>query len=83
MGRGMAWFDTGTFDSLSEAGAFIKTIENRQGLKVGCPEEVAFLKGFINKDDLKREALKNINSEYGKYLLSLANSKTNTNSIKV
>ncbi len=75
MGRGMAWFDTGTFDSLSEAGAFIKTLENRQGLKVGCPEEVAYLKGFINKDDLKSEALKNINSEYGKYLLKLADSE--------
>ena len=71
MKRGMAWLDTGTVDSLYEAGAFIKTLENRQGLKVGCPEEIALLEGYISANDLKENASIIKNSAYGKYLLEL------------
>ena len=69
--RGMAWLDTGTIDSLHEAGTFIKTIENRQGLKIGCPEEIAFKLKYISKKELKNIADHYSNSEYGKYLLKL------------
>ena len=75
MGRGMTWLDTGTFDSLQEAGAYIKTLENRQGLKIGSPEEVAFSKDWINKDTLLKQAKRQENSLYGKYLYELANAK--------
>ena len=75
MKRGMAWLDTGTFDTLYEASSFIKTLENRQGLKVGCPEEVAFREGYINFSQLKENALPIKNSPYGKYLLELKNNK--------
>ena len=55
-GRGMAWLDTGTFDSLHEASSYIKTLENRQGLKVGCPEEIAWRKGWITDHELENIA---------------------------
>ena len=55
-GRGTAWLDTGTFDSLQEAGSFIKTLENRQGVKIGCPEEVAWVNGWINNNQLENLA---------------------------
>ncbi len=71
MGRGFAWLDTGTFDSLHEAGSFIRTLENRQGLKVGCPEEIAWRLGWINDQDLKNLADPLTKSGYGKYLLKL------------
>ncbi len=71
LGRGIAWLDTGTHTSLLEAGNFIQIIEKRQGLKIGCPEEIAYRKGFITADRL-RELAKNIDStNYGKYLLRL------------
>ena len=69
--RGMAWLDTGTFDSLHDAGSFIKTIENRQGLKIGCPEELVWKMKYINDEQLKKIAYKYIKSSYGKYLLNL------------
>ena len=69
--RGMAWLDTGTFDSLHDAGSFIKTIENRQGLKIGCPEELVWKMKYINGEQLKKIAYKYIKSSYGKYLLNL------------
>ena len=70
-GRGVAWFDTGTFDSLQEAGAFIKTLENRQNLKVGCPEEIAWRMNWINNAQLENLAISLVNNNYGKYLLNL------------
>lgn len=72
MGRGFAWLDTGTHDSLMEAGQFIETIEKRQGLKVACLEEIAYLMNFINKDQLKKLAEPLKKNAYGQYLLKLA-----------
>ncbi len=71
MNQGMAWLDTGTFDSLYEASAFIHTLEKRQGIKVGCPEEVAWRKGWISSDKLGKIASKYKKSGYGKYLKNL------------
>lgn len=73
--RGTAWLDTGTFDSLQEAGQFIEVIEKRQGLKVGCIEEVAYRLGFINKEQLMILANKFMKSGYGKYLEMIAKEK--------
>ena len=69
MGRGYAWLDTGTHESLLEASTFIETIEKRQGLKVACIEEIAFEKGYINKDQLIELAQPLIKNQYGQYLL--------------
>lgn len=74
MGRGYAWLDTGTHESLIEAGTFIQTIENRQGLKVACLEEIAYEKGYINKEQLKKLAKPLAKSSYGKYLMRLISS---------
>ena len=71
-GRGFAWLDTGTHDSLSEASTFIECIEKRQGLKVACLEEIAFKQGWISKEQLIREAEPMAKNNYGKYLLQLA-----------
>ncbi len=68
MGRGMAWLDTGTHDSLLEAGSFIQTIEKRQGLKVACPEEIAYRMGFISADQVEAMAKKYAKNGYGQYL---------------
>jgi glucose-1-phosphate thymidylyltransferase len=69
--RGTAWLDTGTFDSLMQAGQFVHVIEERQGLKIGCIEEIAFEQGFIDKEQLERIAHPLVKSGYGKYLLKL------------
>ena len=75
MGRGMAWLDTGTHESLLEAGQFIATIENRQGLKVACPEEIAYRKGYIDAAQLEAQAQALKKNGYGQYLLRLLNEK--------
>lgn len=73
MSRGTAWLDTGTFESLQQAGTFVQVIEGRQGLKIGCIEEVAFRMGFINKEQLLSLAKPLEKSGYGKYLMQLVN----------
>jgi glucose-1-phosphate thymidylyltransferase len=71
MGRGYAWLDTGTHDSLLEAGQFIATLERRQGFKVACPEEIAWRKGWISTEQLLALAAPLAKSGYGRYLESL------------
>ena len=71
LGRGFAWLDTGTHDSLMEAGQFIETIEKRQGLKVACLEEIAYRMNYIDADQLKKLAIPLLKSAYGQYLLNL------------
>jgi glucose-1-phosphate thymidylyltransferase len=75
MGRGYAWLDTGTHDSLMEAGQFIATLEKRQGLKVACPEEVAFRAGWISAEQLERQAQPMLKNGYGQYLMRLLQEK--------
>ena len=70
-GRGMTWFDTGTHDALLETASFVQTIEKRQGMQVCCPEEIAYQKGWINKEQLSILADKFIKTDYGKYLKEL------------
>lgn len=72
MGRGYAWLDTGTPDSLIEAGEFVRTLEKRQGFKIACPEEIAWRMGFINESELERLAVNLGKSAYGRYLAGLA-----------
>ncbi|PEN14515.1 glucose-1-phosphate thymidylyltransferase [Longibacter salinarum] len=72
MGRGFAWLDTGTHESLLQASNFVQTIEARQGLKISCPEEIAWRKGWIDTDDLERIGQSMSNNTYGQYLMDLA-----------
>jgi glucose-1-phosphate thymidylyltransferase len=72
MGRGFAWLDTGTHDSLIDAGDFVRVIEQRQGLKIGCPEEIAFRMGFIDRDKLRALAEPLKKTGYGRYLAKIA-----------
>jgi len=74
----MAWLDTGTYESLLQAANFIATLEQRQGLKASCIEEIAFKRGFINREQLISIAQPFKNSQYGKYLLRIANEEINT-----
>ena len=73
LGRGFAWLDTGTHDSLSEASTFVEVIEKRQGLKVACLEEIAFKQGWIDEKRLEQVALQMIKNQYGQYLMRLIN----------
>ena len=75
--RGTAWLDTGTFDSLADATAFVRTVEARQGMKIGAPEEVAWRMGFIDDDGLRERAEPLVKSGYGAYLLDLLNREDN------
>ncbi|HVN58075.1 MAG TPA: glucose-1-phosphate thymidylyltransferase RfbA [Bacteroidales bacterium] len=77
MGRGMAWLDTGTYESLLQAANFIATLEQRQGLKASCIEEIAYKRGFITRDQLIAISTPFKNSQYGKYLLRIANEEIN------
>jgi glucose-1-phosphate thymidylyltransferase len=72
MGRGIAWLDTGTHESMLQASTFIEAVENRQGLKVSCPEEIAFRNGWINRDALEVLAKPMLKNEYGQYLMRVA-----------
>lgn len=71
LGRGFAWLDTGTFDSLLQAGEFVRAVEERQGLKIACPEEIAYLQGWIDAKQMKALAEKLLKSGYGTYLLGV------------
>jgi glucose-1-phosphate thymidylyltransferase len=75
MGRGMAWLDTGTHESLLQASNYIYTIEERQGLKVSCVEEIAYKRGYINKEQLIRLAEPLLKNQYGEYLMNIAEEK--------
>jgi len=75
MGRGMAWLDAGTHESLLQSANFIETLELRQGLKIGCPEEIAYRKGYIDAEQLERLALQMRKNNYGQYLLELLRSE--------
>lgn len=74
MSRGVAWLDTGTFQSLLQAGSFVEAIQNRQGLKIACLEEIAFRNGWISRDALMEKGLSMSKNDYGKYLAALARS---------
>jgi glucose-1-phosphate thymidylyltransferase len=74
MGRGFAWLDTGTHASLLDAGNFVRTIEERQNLKIGCPEEIAFQQGWISANELRALAAPYLKTEYGQYLMRIADS---------
>ena len=81
MNRGITWLDTGTIDSLHEASSYIRSLEKRQGLKIGCPEEVAWRMGLINDDNLYNLSLNQTNSGYGIYLQSILEAKNNLKKI--
>jgi len=74
MGRGYAWLDTGTHDSLLEASQFVQTLEKRQGMKISCIEEIAFRMGYIDKNQLRSLAGEMGNNEYSQYILNVINS---------
>ena len=75
LGRGIAWLDTGTFESLQDASLFVKTIEMRQGLKIGCPEEVAWRLKYIDDQKFENITSKYLNSPYGNYLKKILNER--------
>lgn len=75
LGRGMAWLDTGTHDSLLEAAQFVSIVQKRQGKYVSCVEEIAYRKGYITKDQLKKLAAPMLKTEYGKYMMQIAEEK--------
>jgi glucose-1-phosphate thymidylyltransferase len=82
MGRGFAWLDTGTFKSLIDAASFVQTLEDRQGMKIGCPEEIAYRMGFIGRSDLLKLAKSLNKSGYGDYLLRIADFESFDDSVR-
>ena len=72
MSRGVAWLDTGTHESLLQAGSFVEAIQSRQGLKIACLEEIAFRKGYITREQLREQGHVMRKNEYGQYLIRLA-----------
>jgi glucose-1-phosphate thymidylyltransferase len=76
LGRGFAWLDTGTHESLLDAGMFVHTLEKRQGFKIACPEEIAYRLGYITREQLLALSEENKSSTYGQYLARIANSKS-------
>ena len=76
LGRGFAWLDTGTHEALIEAGSFVKTLEERQGIKISCLEEIAYRKGWIDEEVLLRSAKRMPNSPYSQYLESIIDNQT-------
>ena len=75
LGRGFTWLDTGTHDSLLQASEFVRTVEDRQGLKIACLEEIAFNKGFIDSKQMSELAAPLLKSGYGQYLMALIDSR--------
>jgi len=75
LGRGVAWLDAGTHESLLQAATFVQTVEERQGMMISCPEEIAYRMGFIDVDQLRNEAVRMAGNSYGAYLLRLADGK--------
>jgi glucose-1-phosphate thymidylyltransferase len=73
LGRGFAWLDTGTHESLQQAASYVQAIQERQGLKIACIEEIAYRMGYINKETLIRLAIDMTKNDYGKYLLRILN----------
>ena len=71
MGRGYAWLDTGTHESLLQAASFVQTVQDRQGLKIACPEEIAYKMGYINADQVLNLAKPLSKNEYGQYLIRI------------
>ena len=78
MGRGYAWLDTGTHETLLEAQNFVQTIENRQGLKIACPEEIAFHKGWLSMQQLQKLVLSMTNNGYSQYLMKIIKESSST-----
>jgi len=75
LGRGFAWLDTGTYDSLQQASEFVRVIQERQGLKTACIEEIAFRQGYIDREQLKKLASSMLKTDYGQYLLEICDER--------
>jgi len=76
LGRGFAWLDTGTHEALQQAASYVQAIQERQGLRISCPEEIAYRMGYINKEQIKRLASDMLKNDYGQYLMDIISEKT-------